>query len=271
MRTLSSRTLARVSKQYKVYVDGYSDDKWHFQIYYEDPSDNLNIFESDDFNSKESAQRAAQIEIMRRLTDASLPLPGSLKWEELKIRMVAEKGGLVAFPVADERQPWSELFRIAGLLAAIVTLLFSVWWQLMIIRDQPHAISLGGQIKSMEAINSELLQLKQRMTGLTGTLKQTPSNSQIPNSIRLLQSQVTTLQQRISSFEIALGDDPAKHVAILMLRKDLDVLKDQQKSDIATLQGQFADTFSTMRWLITLLGGGIIASIVSAYLSKPKS
>ena len=60
-----------------------------------------------------------------------------------------------------------------------------------------------------------------------------------------------------------------KKPAIPMLRKDLDILRDEHKADLNSVHDEINRTFDLMKWLLGVIGLGGIATGVFNWLGKP--
>jgi hypothetical protein len=75
---------------------------------------------------------------------------------------------------------------------------------------------------------------------------------------------VNQLDKRLKSIESTLEDSAGARLGVLLLRKDLDNLRDGYKSDIAVLREQYGWTYDLNRWLL----GAIAVSLIVAFVQK---
>lgn len=121
----------------------------------------------------------------------------------------------------------------------------------------------------LNSTDAELADLKNRIASIQEKVDAAAAQKALSNtSVQSLQSDVTALKQELAGFEIALGDDPAKKLAVPMLRKDLDSLREQQRADAAALHDEMARTFGLMEWLLGLLGLGSLATGITGWFTR---
>jgi hypothetical protein len=106
--------------------------------------------------------------------------------------------------------------------------------------------------------------------------KGTPSGGASASEVAALRSDVSDLRNEVKSFEIALGDDPAKKMGVVMLRRDMDSLTESDKTQIAAVKDQLVaardddkSNLETVKWLLGLIGiSNIVAPLVGAFLGR---
>jgi hypothetical protein len=101
--------------------------------------------------------------------------------------------------------------------------------------------------KRITAMNSQIQLLS---TKVDSALK----SGQPISSTGKLEADVKELQSSFAGFQIALGDDPSKRLAVPILRKDMDALKESYQRDLAAIREEFTRAFDTIKWIVGLIG-----------------
>lgn len=64
---------------------------------------------------------------------------------------------------------------------------------------------------------------------------------------------IDSIDNRLESLEQALGDSPSKSLAIPLLKRDIDGLKESETRDIEALKAQIAAVYDQNKWFIGLM------------------
>ena len=72
----------------------------------------------------------------------------------------------------------------------------------------------------------------------------------------------------MADYEAAVGDEPAKRLAVPLLRKDMDTLREEHKNDLTAIHEEVSRTFDMMKWLLGLLGFTNLAALVPVLLGR---
>jgi len=122
-------------------------------------------------------------------------------------------------------------------------------------------------------MDTELTSLELRVSKLTTQVADLSAHP-LPGpegNISTLESKLSSLSSRLDDFEAALGDEPTKRLGTVMLRKDLDSLREQSKADIAAVHEEMTRTFDLMKWLLGLVGAGSLVSGLSSLFTRRES
>jgi len=68
-----------------------------------------------------------------------------------------------------------------------------------------------------------------------------------------------------------LGDNLDKRIAVPLLRKDFDLIKEQYRVDLAGFDARLNLIVDLMKWFLGLVGLGGFLSGLSNWFSKPKA
>jgi hypothetical protein len=143
---------------------------------------------------------------------------------------------------------------IAGIVAAISPSSSYFGNKSQTLVDDKLVKELDAQRKELDTLSKALVQ---------------PSNSiELPTAIIAMGNDIAAIKAKMSDYEAAVGDEPAKRLAIPIIRKDLDVLKDAEKQDITAIHDQVSQTFDLMKWLLGLLGIANLSTVIPAFFSK---
>ncbi|MCU1260784.1 MAG: hypothetical protein JWO80_3669 [Bryobacterales bacterium] len=272
------RLRARLGNGTRLYLTEWKDGTWSYSIFGTKNGEAIRVSSDEGLPSKDDAQHAALNAALDLFKGNKEGIPERLEWEVMKPRTLKGRTETTTTTTTQVVVDKNRAASFAQFVAATLGLLAAAGATLFYGTTFSHPPSeyavLNEQNKKQQAqieiLDKTLRSLNGKLSAVSQSLKANPANSKLLETISGVEIDIKDLKRRLSSFEISIGDDPAKRVAALLLRKDLDTATDKEKSDIAILQGQFSQTFDTMKWLIALLGGGIVAGIVSTWLSRPK-
>lgn len=77
------------------------------------------------------------------------------------------------------------------------------------------------------------------------------------------------LEKKIATLQEGLGNSPERMLAVPLMRKDVDLLKDQSTVQFAALQGQVSRLDTTMQWCLNGLFAGLVlvcASLLTSWV-----
>lgn len=162
-------------------------------------------------------------------------------------------------------------------------------------------IGTHGAIEDNDDIVAQIKLLQQRNTYLANQLKaqqksvfskdiqaidsiaKTSKNKEseyFARKIKVLQQQINALQNhrridsidsRLKSLELALGENPSKSLALPLIKRDIDGLKESEVRDIDGVKSQIASIYDLNKWFLALmltLALSMISLVVTTILPK---
>jgi hypothetical protein len=113
------------------------------------------------------------------------------------------------------------------------------------------------------ATEYQIASLQKRFDALAGSLAGGPQRSPDP-AVADLVSQVQQVQADIQAFKSVLGDSPAKTLALPIMRKDIDDLKQRYRDDITAVRDESSRTLEAIKWIVGLL---VMSNLGMGYLA----
>lgn len=177
----------------------------------------------------------------------------------------------------------NKLTSIAAAVTASVTIALTASMLFGILKDKtkPESVTIENRIKQIE--NSQLLQLKE-VSNLSLTIKSIQSSLESIDSKKQtiadnrelfrISSDVKILETKISALEIALNSDPAKTLAVPLLRKDLDNTRDNFKTNLDHTKSEIDRIYDQNKWFIGLMftiAISVLGMAASNFLSRKDS
>jgi hypothetical protein len=149
----------------------------------------------------------------------------------------------------------------SGLIAVGAAILLSFPQSGLFSQSRTNEIEIATLKAQTAEQNAELAALR-------AAIAKGGTSTQVPQVVATLQTDVTSLRSKMADYEAAVGDEPAKRLAVPLLRKDMDTLKEEHKTDLNALHEEVSRTFDTMKWLLGLLGFTNLAALVPGWLSR---
>jgi hypothetical protein len=209
------------------------------------------VYDLGTYQLKDDAEREAEAKA-RTIVPVNEQIAAPLIWSKFSTKLEVEE------TQASKR---GELFKILGLLVGTFSIVVA------------FAISFPGPSLTTQAETQshEIAELKKvveveraDIEGLRKVTATGPSEIGITQRVAQLENSLDTLKERLANYEAAIGDEPAKKLAVPMLRKDMDTLREEHKSDLAEIHNEMSRTFDLMKWLLGLLGVGSLVSTLGA-------
>jgi hypothetical protein len=215
------------------------------------------------FATLPEAKSAACAKVRAGLEIDGKTMPSKVTWATTRAILPPE-------PVeASVQEPaWKKLVNVSLPLVAGIVAMALLTISLMV--KQPPSVSptQGAEIRELSAV---LAETKQEIDAVKQALKTSEPNTTSSGDIVALRSDVERLKERFASFESALGDNLDKRIAVPLMRKDLDGIKEQYKGDLAAIDARLSLVVDLMKWFLGLIGLGGILSGISNWLARPRS
>jgi hypothetical protein len=131
-----------------------------------------------------------------------------------------------------------------------------------------------AQDKQIEIIRSDLSEISSKLNKIESDIASISSNSQITADVQIssLGAIVNDLKGKLSNIEQAIINDPAKSLAIPLLKRDLDSLRDSSNSHSQSTKQEIERIYDMIKWFVGLMFTmtlGVITLAVSNFF-KPK-
>ncbi|WP_425969089.1 hypothetical protein [Aeromonas dhakensis] len=126
--------------------------------------------------------------------------------------------------------------------------------------------------KLIKDINNKIKDLKDSQEKLQQLINEI-SNSPEDSKNKALVSRVLEIEKRITSLEAAILASPEKSLAVPILRKDIDNISEQTKSQVLDLKARIDQTYEIYKWLIGLLITvviGVLGLVLNTWLGRDK-
>jgi hypothetical protein len=166
---------------------------------------------------------------------------------------------------------WEFIFSVLSALLAIggtVTLGFLVAKP----RPTDYGLEAEGRLISIMQARIDRLQAELQMSrDLAEKISAAP-----PSTVEAakLRAQVESLTKQLQLLNDAIGQSPEKALAVPMLRKDLDNLRDSYHHDLDSIQSEISRVYDQNKWFIGLMltmALGLLGLAVSNFLQLRKS
>ncbi len=108
----------------------------------------------------------------------------------------------------------------------------------------------------LQEIDNRLAATEAKLNSLSADLGKVVPESKLTQLTESLREDITRLKERLDNYEAAIGDEPAKRLALPILRRDMDTLKEEHRTDLAALHDEINRTIELMKWLLILFGAG---------------
>jgi cell division protein FtsB len=169
---------------------------------------------------------------------------------------------------------WEEIILTLIAAAGVAAAGFSLSSYLTAKKPEVFPLALEARQLSDEqvaALNRTVEELKRENEQLSEHVKSAPpATAQIAN----LSARVASLENHMEALDAALGQSPEKAVAVLVLRKDLDNLKDSYRQDLGSTQAEINRPYDQNKWFIGLMftmALGVVGLAVNNFLQLRKS
>lgn len=179
----------------------------------------------------------------------------------------AEKQIIDAVKEDDDKLSFrSSLYTVSTLGAAglAVTTLFLTLTENYFVHDRrPHStVSSGEAAVLRREVNIALQEQRQ--------LKEILERAPIGMSAPAVQLKVDKLDMRLERIEKAIIRDPDGALAIPMLRRDIDNLKEANGQAIVAIKESVDQIYDLTKWLIGALSAGVLSLAVTNFLTRRK-
>jgi len=211
------------------------------------------IYDLGTYKSKDEAQPEAEKKA-RTIVPGHEQVASPLQWAAFsKETKVTERK-------ATARQQIFAVFGLfVGLLAALVALTVSFPGPSLTTQADTQKREIGELRKLVEAERTDIDGM--RKMPIAGS-------SEVNQRLAQLENAMAGLKEKLGNYEAAIGDEPAKKLAVPMLRKDMETLREEHQSDLTAIHNEMSRTFDLMKWLLGLLGAGSVISSIGSWVSR---
>jgi hypothetical protein len=218
------------------------------------------IYDLGTYQDKDEAEREAEAKA-RTIVPANEQLPPPLTWSKFSTTLKVEE----TKPASRRQQLLAGLGLLVGIIATFLALTISFPGPSLTEQAQIQGRDISELKKLIEGERADIEGL--RKVTVTG-----PSEIGMNQRIAQLENSLGALKERLANYEAAIGDEPAKKLAVPMLRKDMDTLRDEHKSDLTEIHNEMSRTFDLMKWLLGLLGvGSLVSTLGAGWFSRSSS
>lgn len=126
------------------------------------------------------------------------------------------------------------------------------------------------QIKQFELIAKEVNSIKTHLSNIT----KLPPNTELSVELIETKNKVANLESKIQALESAILADPAKSLAVPLLRKDLDNNRENFSAEITQAKLEIERIYDLTKWFIGLMftiALSVLGMAVSSFFNKNKS
>lgn len=179
---------------------------------------------------------------------------GELRWKRFFRTTNHERLLEQQIRTQEKRTKISSLWSMALGMATVVGALFATFFSY-----NGHAIQDSQQAQQavlLKEVDTRTAQLRAQFDSVLATAKQAPDPTKTAQRVDTLEANFTSLKEKLANYEAAIGDDPAKRLAVPILRRDLDTIRDEQKTAITQLHDDINSRTELMKWLLILFGAG---------------
>jgi hypothetical protein len=178
--------------------------------------------------------------------------------------------------------PRGKLFLYVSMLVAALGVVFSLWSGIQSdhIKAREQAVTQDREERAMKEAADARDQLRQLQSQLASTLEhlrtdqhrsgQTIDESELQKSVSLLIASNKNLEDRISRSEDTISqinrsitDTPDKVLGLPLLKKDLTALQEKSDDDFKQVHADVDRIYDLDKWLIALLGAGVLSGGIS--------
>jgi hypothetical protein len=185
---------------------------------------------------------------------------GQLQW----LRTSVKRGPALEIQAAASRR-----FSYLSVLIGVIAVAASLAAFLISLPASHPTGEFAADHARLQALTAQVDGTQKAVQNLSETLKQYPPDTKPMAEIAILKVQIEKLSTHLADYEVALGDDAAKRLAVVTLRKDVDAMRDQHKADITAMHDELSRTFDFLKWLLGLLGVGSLISGIGGLFKRP--
>jgi hypothetical protein len=207
-----------------------------------------------DFESYSQAVEVIYPYLREELKKSDKELPPKISWTTSRAFVAQER-------TAQSRSK-NSVSAVATLIGFVAIAMALPFWR----TATAPAVSPTSGI-DIKRLSTEIAGTKQEVESLKAIIQGSPSGTK---ELGTLTSDVDALKTRLNVFEAALGDNLDRRLAVPMLRKDLDAVKEQYRVDLAAVDARLTLVVDLMKWLLGIIGVGGVLSGLSSWFAKPK-
>lgn len=171
-----------------------------------------------------------------------------------------------------KRQLWALLSSMLGVVAALAAGIGTFFIEKV---QGPSSIVFSEQTQhAIDSITANLKEMEKELQGSRELVDRLKSSPPAVVQIARVSVQLDSLQAHVKTLDDAIGLSPDKALAVPLLRKDLDNLKDSYRRDFDSTQGEINRVYDQNKWFLGLMftmALGLIGLAVSNFLQIRKS
>ena len=214
------------------------------------------------FSSRSEAEAAAQLKVKEYLEKDGKTFPSEITWTTTK----------AVLPPEPPEQPIK--VSLKTLTSQLLPIIFGIGaiGLVPVITLTSRMLTPVSQTQDAEIrkLSVALADTEQEIGGLKKALKDSQAKPNSSAEVIGLKSDVERLEAQFTGLENALGDNIDRRIAVPMMRKDLDAIKEQYKVDLAAVDARLSLVVDLMKWLVGIIGLGGILSGLSNWFARPK-
>jgi hypothetical protein len=194
----------------------------------------------------------------------------SLPWEKEVPAMADESTqGEKSASSAEKRASWPYPFNLVNLqknvsvialIATMATFLGAIISSVTVLqRDSPKVSDALPLLEAIGRNDKKIDDISKEISRINGVLKNLPDINSLPDEYKLnaqiveIQSQINQLKGSIGKIETVILEDPAKALAIPLIMKDLDSMRNSYRSDLLGTKEEISRIYDQNKWFIGLM------------------
>jgi hypothetical protein len=192
------------------------------------------------------------------------------------------KKGATSMTAEHAKQPNPWLHKIVRLLPALASLVIAVGTLLatsQILRpttDNTNAILTKAEVQSqINGVARQLEELRLNVEIVRNQIqdigKNNPKQSVVALQLKTLDQSVSENQKKLTSLEAVILDNPQKALALPLIRRDIDGLKESYQTNIIASKQDIDRIYDQSKWFIGLMittAVGMMALAISNFFKK---
>ena len=123
-------------------------------------------------------------------------------------------------------------------------------------REPPRDLVMFiDQVKRLQANQQDLRRQIEQVGKQLDTVAQLPPAEKLVVQVGQLRADLDSVKKSVESVNSAIIESPEKALALPLLRRDVEALRNSQASEILSLRGELGRLYDLDKWLIGLMGG----------------
>jgi hypothetical protein len=173
--------------------------------------------------------------------------------------------------VRSKRRRYLQMAAISVAMAASLATGFGGFLTQRLVVSEPHRYTdeVTRLVKSDQDNLAELQRLQSRLDEIQSAVGKIATMRPETLRIATLSAELDSVRAQVDKLDDAIGQSPEKALAIPMLKKDVDDLKDDYRRDTDNTQGEINRVYDQNKWFIGLMftmALGLLGLAVSNFL-----